>query len=183
MYWFFIASLPDLQLESQMPPMSVEEFDGLCSGELDKNSFAALTGFDGVVAPDFTGDSRLTGIYNAYGKFEVYLRNRIAKRRAEKAGVQLELPDPPEYFSEFDFAAASLVSMTDPAERELAVDRLRWNFIEEQLTGKDFSFDFLCAYRLKLVILNKYRNRKLEPGKKNFDAALERLERESFRQE
>ena len=120
MYWFFIASLPDLQLESQMPPMSVEEFDDLCCGELDKNSFAALTGFDGVVAPDFTGDSRLTGIYNAYGKFEVYLRNRIAKRRAEKAEVQLELPDPPEYFSEFDFAAASLVSMTDPAERELA---------------------------------------------------------------
>ena len=182
MYCFLTASLPDLQLDAPAP-MTVAAFHEICKEELSEEKFAALTAFDGSVTPDFRGSDTLPAVYNAYGKFELYLRNRIAKRRAEKAGVQLELPDPPEYFSEFDFAAASLVSMTDPAERELAVDRLRWNFIEEQLTGKDFSFDFLCAYRLKLVILNKYRNRKLEPGKKNFDAALERLERESFRQE
>ena len=183
MYWFFIASLPDLQLESQMPPMSVEEFDDLCCGELDKNSFAALTGFDGVVAPDFTGDSRLTGIYNAYGKFEVYLRNRIARRRAEKANEQLELPDPPEYFGEYDFAATTLANTADPAERELIIDRLRWNFIEEQLLCKEFSFDALCAYKLKLAFVNKYCNRKLEPGQKNFDSALERLTQNKVRQE
>ena len=70
-----------------------------------------------------------------------------------------------------------------PAEREMVIDRLRWNFIEEQLLNKEFSFDAICAYRLKLAIVNKYRYRKLEPGRKNFDAALERLSQNNFRQE
>ena len=182
MYCFLIASLPGLDLDTPAP-MSVEEFDALCAGELDKEKFAALAAFDGTVTPDFRGCDTLPGIYNAYGKFELYLRNRIARRRADKAGVQLELPDPPEYFGEYDYAAGTLANTTDPAEREVIVDRLRWNFIEEQLLCKEFHFDSLCAYRLKLAIVNKYRDRKLEPGRKTFDAALERLSRNTFRQE
>ena len=84
---------------------------------------------------------------------------------------------------EYDAAAGLLANTADPAERELIIDKLRWNFIEEQLVCKEFHFDALCAYRLKLAIVNKYRNRKLEPGRKTFDIALERLSREAFRQE
>lgn len=183
MYCFLIASLPDLDLEVPVSPMSVADFDDLCSGELDEASFAALTSFDGTVSPEFRGDGDMPEIYNSYGKFELYLRNRIARRRAERAGEQLELPDPPEYFGEYDFAAGTLANTSDPAERESIIDRLRWNFLEEQLLCKEFSFEALCAYRLKLAIVNKYRNRKLEPGQKNFDAALERLSTEPVRQE
>lgn len=182
MYCFLIASLPDLQLDSPAP-MTVEEFDSICQAELNGEKFAALTSFDGSVAPDFRGCDTLPEIYNAYGKFELYLRNRIAKRRADKANEQLELPDPPEYYGEYDFAATALANTTDPAEREMVIDRLRWNFIEEQLLCKEFSFDAVCAYRLKLAIVNKYRHRKLEPGRKNFDAALERLSRNNVREE
>ena len=163
--------------------MTVEEFDEICRAELKEEKFAALTAFDGTVTPEFRESDTLAALYNACGKFELYLRNRIAKRRADKAGEQLELPDPPEYFGEYDFAATTLANTADPAERELIIDRLRWNFIEEQLLCKEFSFDALCAYRLKLAIVNKYRNRLLEPGRKNFDAALERLSRNNFRQE
>ena len=177
MYCFLIASLPDLHLDAAAP-MTLEEFDALCRAELDEKEFAALTAFDGTVTPDFRGDETLPDIYNAYGKFELYLRNRIALRRADKAGEQLELPDPPEYFGEYDFAATTLANTADPAEREMIIDRLRWNCIEEQLLCKEFSFDAICAYRLKLAIVNKYRNRQLEPGRKNFDAALERLARQ-----
>ncbi|MBR2874102.1 MAG: DUF2764 family protein [Lentisphaeria bacterium] len=183
MYCFLIASLPGLDLESQAP-MTLEEFDDLCAGELDKVHFAALTAFDGTVTPEFREEQdELTAFYKTYGKFELYLRNRIARRRADKAGVQLDLPDPPEYYGEYDAAAGLLANTADPAERELIIDKLRWNFIEEQLLCKEFHFDALCAYRLKLAIVNKYRNRKLEPGRKTFDAALERLSREAFRQE
>lgn len=182
MYCFLIASLPELQLELPAP-MTVAEFDDICQAELGKDKFAALTAFDGTVTPEFRGEGPLSDLYNAYGKFELYLRNRIARRRADKAGEQLELPDPPEYYGEYDFAAAALANTADPAERELIVDRLRWNFLEEQLLCREFSFEALCAYRLKLAIVNKYRDRKLEPGRKNFDAALERLSRNNFRQE
>lgn len=182
MHCFLIASLPDLQPDAAAP-MTVEEFDLICKEELSSEKFAALTAFDGTVSPDFRGSDTLSELYNAYGKFELYLRNRIAKRRADKAGEQLELPDPPEYFGEYDFAASALANTTDPAEREMIVDKLRWNFIEEQLLCKEFSFDAICAYRLKLAIVNKYRHRKLESGRKNFDAALERLSQNNFRQE
>ena len=78
--------------------MSVEEFDSLCKEELSSDKFAALTAFDGTVSPDFRGSDTLSDLYNAYGKFELYVRNRIARRRADRAGEQLELPDTPEYF-------------------------------------------------------------------------------------
>ena len=182
MYCFLTASLPDLQLDAPAP-MTVAAFHEICKEELSEEKFAALTAFDGSVTPDFRGSDTLPAVYNAYGKFELYLRNRIARRRAEKANEQLELPDPPEYFGEYDFAATTLANTADPAERELIIDRLRWNFIEEQLLCKEFSFDALCAYKLKLAIVNKYCNRKLEPGQKNFDSALERLTQNKVRQE
>ena len=164
-------------------PMTVQEFDALCSEELDQEKMTLLTAFDGTVAPDFCESKSLNGLYNAYGKFELYLRNRIARQRAEKAGRQLELPEPPESYSEFDFIAGTLANTSDPAEREMMIDALRWYFIEEQLCCKEFHFDALCGYRLKLIIVNKYRDRLLEPGRKRFDAALERLSLNTFRQE
>ncbi|MBR2374023.1 MAG: DUF2764 family protein [Lentisphaeria bacterium] len=176
MYCFLIASLPELQLESPAP-VSVEEFDNICREELSADRFKALTAFDWNILPDFQESDKLTAFYNNCGKFELYLRNRIARRRADKAGVQLDLPDPPEYFADYDAVAGTLAAMSDPAEREIMVDRLRWNFVEEQLLCKEFDFDALCAYRLKLAVVNKYRNRKLEPGRINFDAALERVTR------
>ena len=182
MYCFLIASLPELSLDAPAP-MTVQEFDVLCSEELKQEEMAALTAFDGTVTPEFSESRSLNGLYNAYGKFELYLRNRIARQRAEKAGVQLELPEPPESYSEFDFIAGTLANTSDPAEREMMIDALRWYFIEEQLLCKEFHFNALCAYRLKLIIVNKYRDRQLEPGRKRFDAALERLSLNTFRQE
>ena len=182
MYCFLTASLPELT-PGAPPPLTVEEFDGMCRGELSESRFAALTAFDGTVAPDFRESADLPEIYNTYGKFELYLRNRIARRRAEKAGEQLDLPDPPEYFNDYDAAAGTIAASTDPAEREEMLDKLRWNFIDEQLLCKEFSFTSLCAYRLKLLIVNKYRHRKLEPGRLNFDAALERLSPNNPREE
>jgi hypothetical protein len=182
MYCFLIASLPELQLDAP-PPMSVEAFLEICKTELSEEKFAELTSFDGSVTPDFKCCDTFPAIYNAYGKFELYLRYRIAMRRAEKANEQLELPEPSESFSDYDYAAATLANTANPAERELIIDRLRWNFIEEQLLCKEFTLDALCAYKLKLAIVNKYRHRKLEPGQKNFDAALERLSQKTVRQE
>lgn len=182
MYCFLSASLPEL-IPGAPPPLTVEEFDEMCRAELSAERFAALTAFDGTVTPDFRGRAELPGIYNTFGRFELYMRNRIARRRAEKAGEQLELPDPPEYFSDYDAAAGAIAAATDPAEREEMLDKLRRDFIDEQLLCKEFSFTALCAYRLKLLIANKYRYRKPEPGQQNFDAALERLSPNNPRKE
>ena len=182
MYCFLSASLPDL-IPGAPPPLTVEEFDEMCRAELSEERFAALTAFDGTVTPDFTGNAELPGIYNTFGRFELYMRNRIARRRAEKAGEQLELPDPPEYFSDYDAVAGAIAAAPDPSEREEMLDKLRRDFIDEQLLCKEFSFTSLCAYRLKLIIANKYRYRKLEPGRQNFDAALERLSPNNPRKE
>ena len=55
------------------------------------------------------------------------------------------------------------------------LDLLRWRFLEEMETGHMFDFDGLCIYKLKLSLLEKYRYRKAELGKDNFNLALKRV--------
>ena len=58
---------------------------------------------------------------------------------------------------------------------EKMLDLLRWRFLEEMETGHMFDFDGLCIYKLKLSLLEKYRYRKAELGKDNFNLALKRV--------
>jgi len=89
--------------------------------------------------------------------------------------VTLELPDPPVYYGMFDHCWQQLSTMHDPAEREKMLDQLRWEFLDDLSCGHDFDFESLCIYRLRLLIVNKYRSRAEVPGRKRFDIALEML--------
>ena len=55
----------------------------------------------------------------------------------------------------------------DPQEREHVIDRLRWRFLEEQENHNDFSFGYLCIYKLKLLIKEKWQPRRRETGREN----------------
>ncbi len=174
MYCFLIASLPEL--EPDVPaPLSVAAFDALVGAELDEELLRRLTAFDGVSAPGFVPGAGLAGTYVKYGRFEEYLRNRIAHRRADGRGTALELSDPPEYFSAADGALSAAAAATDPESREKLIDAARWSFLDELELGHDFDFERLCVYRLKLGIVNKYLHRAPEPGRRNFDALLDRI--------
>ncbi len=168
MYYFFCASLPVLELNAPAP-LTVVGFDELAAGELPEEQYAALTAFNGIPRP---GDPEefAAGVYGRMARFEQYLRTQIARRRGA-----VELPDPAEYFGAVDYGMTAALAAPDPAAREQVLDRMRWEFLDDLALMHDFDFDALCIYRLRLTIVNKYRGRDREDGRRNFAAAAERI--------
>ena len=67
----------------------------------------------------------------------------------------------------------SAAAIADPLERERAIDKLRWQAIEEISAGHELDFDALCAYKLKLDILIRRRHRDREVGLASFNSTLD----------
>ncbi len=175
MYYYLVSSLPDLAF-GKTAPMSVAEFDALCAGQLTPADFAELGRGTLVVSREPGSGAALPGVYRRYTLFEQYLRTRIAeKRTAHDDDHGRKLPVPEQFFTEVDAALTPAGVQSDPLEREKAVDRIRWRHLDELEAGHDFDLDKLCVYRLKLAILDKYRNRETEAGRKNFNAAVDRI--------
>ena len=72
-------------------------------------------------------------------------------------------------------AAAWMVS--SPLEREKILDQARWEKIEELEAGQLFSFEQLCAYKLKLLLQLKWVGRSPEQAAQNLDLAPSMVER------
>ena len=162
MYYFFSASLPEIRL-GERPPLTIGEFDAEAEAQLTPRHYAMLTS-ESDDAPVFRGMRR----------FEEFLRNRIAKRRAEKLNLPFDAPEPEEFHSEVEAALGQLAQLA-PAERELELDKLRWRMLDELTALDEFGFDHICACRAKLKLAEKYRDRDAAAGRKRFDAAVARM--------
>ena len=175
MYYYLCSSLPSLAF-GKSAPLTAAEFDALCAESLAPAEYERLLSCPTLRVPrDPDASLRLPPVYAAYARFEQYLRTRIAQRRTGREEDKAEpLPDPAEYFGEVDFGLGSAAS-ADPLEREKLVDRIRWNRLDDLGAGHEFDFDALCVYRLRLLILDKYRDRRQETGRENFEAAAGRI--------
>lgn len=169
MHYFLIASLPLLEI-GEVPPMTVAEFDEILKENLSETAQKKIFAYEGKKDyPD------TCPIYRKMALFESYLRTCIARKRAERAGIQFSAADPEEYYGEVDYTLAHASSCSNPLEREYMIDRLRWARLEELALGHDFDFDALCIYRAQLFIVNKYAGFRTETGTVNFSAALEKV--------
>ena len=162
MYYFLSASLPEIRL-GERPPMTLDEFDAEAEEQLTHRHYAMLTtGSD---------DAR---VIREMRRFEEYLRARIAKRRADKLNIPFDVPDPEEFRTEIETAVGQLGQLA-PLEREFETDKLRWRMLDELAALDEYGFDHICAYRAKLQLAEKYRDRDAAVGKKRFDAAVAEL--------
>ena len=169
MYYFLIASLPVLEI-GEAAPMTVAALDDLLRENLAEKEQKKIFSYAGGKDWPRTGN-----IYREMARFEEYLRTAIARKRAERSGIQFETPEPEEYYSEVDFGLAQAVSCSNPLEREYIIDRLRWARLDELALGHDFDLDALCIYRIQLLIVNKYAAFRNDTGAVNFSAALEKV--------
>ena len=169
MYYFLIASLPVLEIDAP-PPMTVAQFDSILEEYLPEKEQKKIFAYAGK--KDYPSTC---SIYRKMIQFEEYLRVGIARKRAERAGIQFAADEPDETYGEIDFGLAHAASCTNPLEREYIIDRLRWARLEELALGHDFDFDALCIYRAQLFIVNKYAGFRTETGSVNFSAALEKV--------
>ena len=172
---FFSASLPTLVF-GKPAPITVADFDRMAEEYLDEKKCACLAKLNFPV-PEHDPENFVSAhpIWSLMRSFERVLRLRIAGIRAEKLELSIQTSVPEEFFSEIEYILNAASVCDDPGERELMIDRVRWDYLENMAIGHMLDFDGLCIYRLKLQILEAYRGRTPEEGIPHFEKALEMI--------
>jgi hypothetical protein len=154
----------------------VETFLAACADWLDPSSMEKLGGLTLFPAADdsFPSDSAAV----RWHAWETVLRNRLARQRAALADRDPAPMLRPEsdVFSEIDRGVQDAYAMANPLERERSLDRMRWHRLDDLESGHLFDFDFLCIYKIKLMINGKWRERDFATGSANFDEAVRSIE-------
>ena len=157
-YPFLTASLPDLN-PGRAPAITLEEFDALAAEHLGR----AAAKLDGKLP-----------FHREVTRFGNYIAYRCAVIRANRLNRPGNFTPPEESYSEVDFAAGFLATAS-PAERELRLDALLWQKLDELEIGHDMDLTHLSIYRMRLEMLQKYARRDEKAALHNFEAALEKL--------
>jgi hypothetical protein len=121
--------------------------------------------------------NNIFAIYNAR-KFELNVENQIigdyeltesAKRTASKDfGLANEFP----YIEQI----IGIYENTDIVEQEMAIDLLKWNYIDVLNTFNSFSVEQVLAFVIKFMMMVRWTKLETEPGNEIFKKMLYDLE-------
>ncbi|MDR0465153.1 MAG: DUF2764 domain-containing protein [Treponema sp.] len=158
-YYYLAAQLPYLIYE-QKPPMSSEYFKDLAGRHISKSDndlFKYLTfEFDNT---DKTG----CGFIDGYRDWELSLRQNLAVQRTIKSKRDISIKEPS---FNIGAAAAALKAIDEksPLDAEFLLDKARWNAIEELAGSDNFSRNYIYAYFLKLLLIERRESFNEEKG-------------------
>lgn len=171
-YYYLISSLPSISL-GEKPYYSSEVFMNLSGKWISKSDIDELTKINLKLENITTNNSFVKSWY----KYEKIIRNSSVKNRAVKLNK-----DPLPYlkpedkiYTDIERKVQDAFSAANPLEKEMALDRLRWEMIGFLEEGHFFDLEKLCAYKLRLLICEKWVARKTKTGQKNLDIALDTL--------
>jgi len=171
-YLFLMSSLPTPEWGAA-PPMDMAEFRSAAADQLESEELAML---DAVrVLPPF--DDVPGGLARNFAEWDTCLRNALIGARATGADAAAWRRDETNFFSEIPAAASNAIAAGNPLEIEKALDRARWNAVEMLLGCRNFCFDALAAYKIKLELLEKYAHRTARRGEENLAKVLAAFER------
>ena len=150
-YYYFAATLPMLSLDTP-PPLSLDQFRARCSEFLAPADSAALAD---VLDPARPTDAAFVKAWRAR---DAELRNAIARHRATRRRVDPapHLRETPDYDLRIEKAVFDALIKPTPIERELALDRLRWELADELAGHNAFSERAILAYGLKLQMVERW---------------------------
>jgi hypothetical protein len=153
-YYYLIASLPGLSLETPAP-FSLDQFRALGQTHLAPTDQALLESFlhpNPAQPPDHP-------FCKAWRECETRLRNAIAKARATRRGI-----DPTPHLRPatgidltLEKNVAEAFARSNPADRELDLDRIRWRTADELTGFNPFAFDAVLAYAIKLGLVARWQ--------------------------
>jgi hypothetical protein len=164
---YLLASLPTIQLNSA-PSLSVAEFLECCRDWLSAQDYSVVEGLIKGHACDHP-------FALAWRDKETILRNAVVHFRARSAGIDPSLHT--RYAHGCDRKIVSDVEdalqESSPLDKELKLDQLRWESVEE-LQGTDpLSIKAVFAYAVKLAIVTRWSERTPDKGRKSFDKLTE----------
>lgn len=159
-YYYLVASLPYLRFEKKTP-VSKDTFLEECRKWLSDQDLKAVRDLD-IKQPDIKdGDISLVREWKA---FDMALRTALAGIRKEgEHALRKEIPD----------VVRHILERKDPLSREKAIERVRWDFIEDEEYKYLFDINWLVFYCLKVQILERLATFELEKGKQVFQDLCE----------
>ena len=173
-YYYLMAQLPYLMYD-QKPPMSSEEFKELAVALLQKCDADIISNISNIIKssgdaeePAFNEKAPSTGNFfmDKWLDWERTLRQNIARERAIKLKRRDAAKLEPPVFPADAAQAAIKVAIGDgsPLDKEIMLDKVRWNAVES-LAGNDyFHRNSVFAYYLKLLLLERKLSFNAEKG-------------------
>ena len=170
--YYLIASFPTLIL-GEPPPLTPEKLVDQCRPLLDAAERAELEGVLEGRVHSLTSD-----FAQRWHIRDTPIRNAIALARAGRLGVEpAAWLRPQEGFDTFaETAVADAFTKPGPLDRELAIDRFRWQFLDEVAFVDPFSFTAVLAYATKLRMALRWAGMKAEAGRGNLKERVEEIE-------
>jgi len=173
-YFALCASLPVIKME-ETPSLSSEKFFYYCSAHMSENELKTLESVS-LSVRDLPENFSKKSLFYKYASWDISLRAALAKTRAARLSFDIhEFPESQKeiaYEMDAEKTASDAYSQTNnPLERERFLDRARWNKLEELEPLYHFTYDHLCAYRLQLLIAEKWQKRAAGNARKNLDDA------------
>jgi hypothetical protein len=161
-YYYLVAGLPMLVL-GRAPDLTLDDFCARCREHLSAGDAAVL---EELLA---TGGEHATHPFAvAWRERETRLRNAVARARASRLGRDATPYLRPERgFDTYTLKAVEeAFARPTPADRELELDRYRWQVLDELAGRAVFSVEAVLAYALKLRIAERWSRLQPEAGRR-----------------
>lgn len=142
MYYYLTASLPFLNFGVEAN-LSVEKFLYECKKWLTDNDLRAVKE---ALASELEQRDKDPEVLKKWKRFDGELKEKLAAYRASKrSGTSGKTPP----------GLKEIVDADNPLEAEKAFEKMRWDFLDAELTGHQFDINWLILYALKVRIAER----------------------------
>ncbi|MCX7886942.1 MAG: DUF2764 domain-containing protein [Verrucomicrobiae bacterium] len=158
-YYYVIASLPMLFF-GEPPPFSAAEWRRQLRGVLSDEDLAQVEAF--LDQRPLPGNR----FYEQWQLRIIQLQNAIARARAARLGVEVHpyLKEHPGFDVAIQNAVTHAFTKDNPLEREMELDRCRWQIADELARPHPFGIERLFAFALQLRIAERWAALREEAG-------------------
>ena len=170
MYYYLVASLPPL-VQGEPPPFTPEDYRFKCQGVLTEEHLAEL---DRIV--EGHRNELRTPFGRRWRDMETSIRNVAARVRAGREGI-----DESPYIESVSACCVAVehdvqhaLSQGNPMEQEFALDRVRWNALDELSLEEPFGLAPALAYAVKLRIAKRWADLSEDEGRKTVKEFVDR---------
>ncbi len=154
-YWYFVSTLTSFPFGTP-PPVSVEEFDVLCSRFIEKSDLGLLACAEEARKGEYSRKMKKSAFLKAYFEFERGMRNALVGLRAKAVKMDAAQWTKPGNISPEALRAAQAVqAAADPLQAELTLEHERWKTVERLTAFSFFEMDSVLAYKMKLLIATR----------------------------
>lgn len=170
-YYFLMSSLPALDAQAAGPPISYADFLGRAEQSLAAKDFALVAGAPLELPADgvFPKAAASSALLSRYYRWELSLRNELARLRAQKAQKPFDKYLKPGQIEHDGLKAAQAAFQADdPLQGELVIERERRAFIEALAVNKYFDRENVLAYSLLVQALERKARFDADRGKSGY---------------